>query len=69
MFARIFSRRHKLTTFSDAGFLGILRLKSQFFYVCASVVSYVAFVLTLFVPHLSIFWSLGRALFRDYGIS
>ena len=26
-FARIFSRRHKQTTFSDAGFLGILRVK------------------------------------------
>ena len=28
MFARIFSRRHKQTTFSDAGFLGVLRVKS-----------------------------------------
>ena len=27
-FARIFSRRHKQTTFSDAGFLGILRVNS-----------------------------------------
>ena len=27
-FARIFSRCHKQTTFSDAGFLGILRVKS-----------------------------------------
>ena len=27
MFARIFSRRHKQTTFSDAGFLGVLRVK------------------------------------------
>ena len=26
-FARIFSRRHKQTTFSDAGFLGVLRVK------------------------------------------
>ena len=26
--ARIFSRRHKQTTFSNAGFLGILRVKS-----------------------------------------
>ena len=25
-FTRIFSRRHKQTTFSDAGFLGILRV-------------------------------------------
>ena len=29
MFARIFSRRHKQTTFSDADFLGILRVKSK----------------------------------------
>ena len=29
-FARIFSRRHKQTTFSDAGFLGFLRVKMQF---------------------------------------
>ena len=28
-FARIFSRRHKQTTFSDAGFLGILRVNNQ----------------------------------------
>ena len=27
MFARIFSRRHKQMTFSDAGCLGILRVK------------------------------------------
>ena len=26
-FARIFSRPHKQTTFSDAGFLGVLRVK------------------------------------------
>ena len=28
-FARIFSRQHKQTTFSDAGFLGILRVKED----------------------------------------
>ena len=28
-FARIFSKRHKQTTFSDAGFLGILRVKCR----------------------------------------
>ena len=28
-FARIFNRRHKQTTFSDAGFLGILRVILQ----------------------------------------
>ena len=27
-FARKFSRRHKQTTFSDAGFLGVLRVKA-----------------------------------------
>ena len=30
-FARIFSRRHKQTTFSDAGVLGILRVKVTIF--------------------------------------
>ena len=29
-FARIFSRRHKQTTFSDAGFLGVLRVNIIF---------------------------------------
>ena len=29
-FARIFSRRHKQTTFSDADFLGVLRVKIHF---------------------------------------
>ena len=29
-FARIFSRRHKQTTFSDAGFLGALRVNMKF---------------------------------------
>ena len=28
-FAEIFSRRHKQTTFSDAGFLGVLRVKKS----------------------------------------
>ena len=41
----------------------------QFFFVCASVVSYVAFVLSLFVPHLSFLCCLGRAAPRDCGIS
>ena len=31
-FARIFSRQHKQTTFSDAGFLGILRVNSCYGY-------------------------------------
>ena len=30
-FAKIFSRRHKQTTFSDAGFLGSLRVKATFY--------------------------------------
>ena len=30
-FARIFSRRHKQATFSDAGFLGVLRVRSSSF--------------------------------------
>ena len=33
-----------------------------------SVVSYVAFVLSLFVPHLSFFWCLGKTVLRDCGI-
>ena len=36
-FARIFSRRHKQTTFSDAGFLGILRVKQKI--ICISLFS------------------------------
>ena len=30
-FARIFSRRHKQTIFSDAGFLGVLRVNEYIF--------------------------------------
>ena len=42
----------------------------QFFYVYSvSVVSYVAFVLSLFVPHLFFFWCLGMAVLPDSGIS
>ena len=41
----------------------------QFFLVCASVVSYVAFVLSLCVPRFSFFWCLRRAVLRDCGIS
>ena len=39
----------------------------QFGFVCASVVSYVAFVLSLFLSHLSFFWRLGKAVLRDSG--
>ena len=35
--------------------------------ISASVVSYEVFVLSLFVPHLSVFWCLGKALLRNYG--
>ena len=31
--ARIFSRRHKQTTFSDAGFLGVLRVNVKILFV------------------------------------
>ena len=55
----------------------VLRFRSKavpmlrFFYVCASVVSYVAFILSLFVPHLSFLWYLevDELLLRDCGIS
>ena len=39
------------------------------FFVCTSVVSYVAFALSSFIPHLSFFCCLGRAVLRDCGIS
>ena len=35
----------------------------QFFFVCASVVAYVMFVLSLFAPHLSFFGASGRLCF------
>ena len=38
-------------------------------FVSASVVSYVAFVLSLFMSHLSYFWCLGRVLLCDCGVS
>ena len=41
----------------------------HFFFVCASVVSYLTFGLSLYFPHLSFFWCLGRAMLRDYGFS
>ena len=37
-------------------------------FVHASVVSYVASMLSLFVPRLSFFWCLRRAVLRDHGI-
>ena len=37
-FARIFSRQHKQTTFSDVGFLGVLRVKV--YLLCLSLLPY-----------------------------
>ena len=37
--------------------------------VYAPVFSYVVFVLSLFIPHLSFFWCIGRAALRDDVIS
>ena len=42
---------------------------SLHFFVCTSVISYVAFVVSLFVPHLSFLWCLGSTVLRDYDIS
>ena len=44
-------------------------LLSQFFFVCASVVSYMAFVLSLFVSNLPCFLFVGKAVLRYCGIS
>ena len=41
----------------------------QFFFVHTSLVLYVTFVLSLFVPHLSFFWCLGKVVLRDSAIS
>ena len=41
----------------------------SFFLVCASMILYVAFVVTLFVPHFSFTRYLGRIVLREYGIS
>ena len=41
----------------------------QFFFVGASVASYMAFVLPLSVPHLSFFWCLVKGVLRHCGIS
>ena len=40
----------------------------QIIFVYTSVVSYLAFILTVCVRHLSIFWSLGKAVLRDCDI-
>ena len=36
------------------------------FFLCASVVSYMMSVLSLFVPHFFCLWSLGRGVLRDF---
>ena len=41
----------------------------QYFLFPASVVSYIAFILSLFVPHLSLRLCLVRTVLRDCGIS
>ena len=41
----------------------------KLFFVSAYVVSNVAFVLSLFVPRLFLFWCLGRAVLHDCSIS
>ena len=44
------------------------RFTLQFFFLCASVVSYDEFF-ALFVPYIAFYWYLGKALFRHCGIS
>ena len=43
-------------------------LNWRVFGMWAFVISYVTFVVSLFVPHRSFLWCLGRAVFRDWGI-
>ena len=50
----------------DYNFL-TLEFSSVAILLCASVVSYVAFVVFLFVPHLSFFWCLGGGTGREGG--
>ena len=40
----------------------------QFFFVCASEISYVTSVVFLFVPHLFFLWCLGRTVFRNCSV-
>ena len=47
----------------------VVILYRSFFFVCTSVVSYVAFLLSLFAHPISFFWCLGRTVLRDCGIS
>ena len=58
-FARIFSRRHKQTMFSDAGFLGTLRVKKELHKVRSKVWNKVLTNLghLPFFKDFSIFWN------------
>ena len=58
-FARIFSRRHKQTMFSDAGFLGALRVKKELHKVRSKVWNKVLTNLghLPFFKDFSIFWN------------
>ena len=59
------------TGLSNPTLVFLLRSKAvplKFVFVHASVLSCVTFVLS-YVPHLSFFWYLEKAMFRDCGIS
>ena len=55
------------SSFSSDRSVAVLVL--QLVFVCALVVLYVPFALSLFVPHLFLFCCLGKASLRDFGIS
>ena len=44
------------------------RLLLQFFFICASVISCVAFVVSSILSHLSFLWCLGKAVYLDCGL-
>ena len=60
-------RKNSLSPSSSIGRSIVVPLLGLFF-VLALLISYIAFVLSLFVPHLSFFWRLGKAKLRDFGI-
>ena len=51
----------RLGSFSEPSVVPLL----QFFFVCGLVVPYVAFVLSFYVPHLSFFSCLDKAVLSD----
>ena len=60
-FARIFSRRHKQTTFSDAGFLGALRVEIVLLGRHLAINSDVAQITNIVEPQwLKLFWGVGN---------